>query len=229
MRFLRPLASASLSLAALALVACGGSVGANGATDAGSDGSATDSGATDSGGSTDGGGTDSPVARIPKQHRPAPTTCAPSTGGGGTACSGGGGGPPGACKADKDCTAGTNGHCEPAAGGIFMCACFYDTCKVDGDCKGGEVCACQNSPYQAQANGCAPAGDCKVDADCGAGGYCSPSSGAGCSDGLTGYYCHTSSDECVDDSDCSASGMPQQCRFDTTKKHWTCQMMAACA
>jgi hypothetical protein len=50
---------------------------------------------------------------------------------------------------------------------------------------------------------------------------------------VTGYFCHAASDECIDDADCNTSGGggtgPQQCRFDTTKKHWTCQPELACA
>ena len=171
---------------------------------------------------------DSPAGRVPKDHRPAATTCAPSKGGGGTACGGGGFG--GACKADGDCTAGTNGHCAVAGGGAPRCACFYDTCANDGDCATvGGPCACQGSAYETYANDCAPGGNCKVDADCGAGGYCSPSGAHGCTGGLAGYFCHVPADECVDDSDCKATTFPQACTFDKAKAHWACVEVPACA
>lgn len=66
---------------------------------------------------------------------------------------------------------------------------------------------------------CMP-GNCRVDSDCeSGGGYCSPSQNAGlfvCSDGcsgtcgggLTGYYCHTAADECVNDCDCAGLAPP---------------------
>jgi hypothetical protein len=85
-------------------------------------------------------------------------------------------------------------------------------------------------------------GDCRIDADCGPGGYCSPSQvgvlcscpspalcppGTHCEPGPCtcddacghAYYCHTSSDACIDDSDCSQGAT---CNYDTVEKHWTC-------
>ena len=174
-----------------------------------------------SGDTTDGGGGDGPITHAPKDHRPAPTTCTPSKSPGACPTTPT---PAGDCKTDADCTKGTNGHCVASGGGFLYCSCAYDTCVSDGDCSGG-VCACQGSPYEIDSNTCSTLGDCKVDADCGAGGYCSPSQGTGCSNGLAGYHCHGSSDECVDATDCASANF---CAFDTTKKHWACFPMVAC-
>ena len=232
-----------VSAVSLSLVACGGAESADSPDGGGSDSGITDSGAKDSEG-TDSvfrdvtedappidAPHDSPVARTPKNHRPAAVACTPSKSTGSSLCDrpDGGGGPPGACKKDSDCTAGTNGKCDLAAGGIFSCACFYDTCTNDAECTTGGPCACAGSPYQFESNGCAPAGNCKVDADCGASGYCSPSGGAGCSGSIAGYYCHVAADECVDDDDCKGTSGPAICTFDNTKKHWACTPVLACA
>jgi hypothetical protein len=74
--------------------------------------------------------------------------------------------------------------------------------------------------------------NCRVDTDCGAQGYCSPSSGTSiCGDSLAGYYCHTASDECIDDSDClqnpNNAGIPG-CVYSTTDSHWVCIMVPVC-
>jgi hypothetical protein len=240
-----PRASFAPVLASIfALVACGGSEG----SDHPSSDSAVDSGSSDAPpgdtivsdtnvGDSNPGDTivtdttpDTPAdttPRVPKQHRPSASTCAPSTGTGGGIC-GGGGGPPGSCKSDADCTAGTNGHCDISGGGALICMCFYDTCANDSDCTTGGPCACQGTPYQAQSNNCAP-GNCKVDADCGAGGFCSPSEGTtGCSGGLDGYFCHTAADECIDDTDCPTSSGPKVCNYDKTKAHWVCSDLLLC-
>jgi hypothetical protein len=214
------------SVSSLALVACGGSESSGTTPDATPDTPGSDSGPDTAVGDAP---LDSPVARTPKNHRPAEIVCAPSSSTGSSACASTGGGPPGACKKDSDCTAGTNGKCEIAAGGIFSCACVYDTCSKDSECSTGGPCACAGSPYQISANGCAPSGNCKVDADCGASGYCSPSGGAGCAGSIAGYYCHTTADECVDDADCKGTSGPTICTYDKTKKHWACTPVLACA
>jgi hypothetical protein len=200
-------------VAALAspVVGCGGSVATNNA---------------DSGVPTDSSGDGCVGCRVPKNHRPVALTCAPSPSPG--ACSGPAGGPGAACRLDADCKSGKNGHCALTGGGILMCGCFYDTCTNDSECSTGGPCACQGSPYQPIINGCAPAGNCRVDADCGPSGYCSPSSGAGCSNSISGYYCHTSSDECVDDADCTSSSGPRSCQYDGTKRRWACTEVLAC-
>jgi hypothetical protein len=73
-----------------------------------------------------------------------------------------------------------------------------------------------------------------VDSDCGSGGYCSPATATDpmCIQvGLLGYYCHTPSDECVNDSDCPAMPAmgPQACTYSTAKQHWVCMTVPICA
>jgi hypothetical protein len=60
---------------------------------------------------------------------------------------------------------------------------------------------------------------CRVDANCSFAQVCSASAG-GCG-GISGYYCHTSADECFTDNDCCGSS--PSCEYDTTKGHWWCQ------
>jgi hypothetical protein len=132
------------------------------------------------------------------------------------------------CSSDAQCgDAGPNARCIQAW--VDGCACTYDSCFHDSDCT-GETCACHGSPYVGGGNRCVP-GDCHVDSDCGAGGYCSPSYGAQNCGGLSGYYCHTPVDDCIDDSDCngvSTSGPveligPNVCAYSTTSSRWECQ------
>ena len=129
------------------------------------------------------------------------------------------------CGTDSDCTAGTNGRCGNG-GGPAGCWCSYDECATDSDCPAGKTCACHGSPYTYGAgNVCVP-GNCRVDSDCGSGGSCSPSAQTLCGDAgsyCLGYYCHTPSDECVNDADC-ASGLT--CVYSATAAHWTCVFYA---
>jgi len=87
-------------------------------------------------------------------------------------------------------------------GGPAGCSCSYDTCTQDTDCQTGQTCACHGSPYNDFGNTCVT-GNCRTDADCGVGNYCSPTAPAGgwCGE-VASYYCHTSNDLCVNDSDC---------------------------
>jgi len=63
-----------------------------------------------------------------------------------------------------------------------------------------------------------------VDADCGAGGWCSPTYDFSCGSffGFIGYYCHTPSDTCLDDSDCGTGSPPASCRYNPTVGAWAC-------
>jgi hypothetical protein len=70
-------------------------------------------------------------------------------------------------------------------------------------------------------------GNCRVDSDCGP-GYCSPSVDSNGCTGLVGYYCHTPSDECIDDADCSMKNGPMGCMYSTAQGRWTCQTIALC-
>jgi hypothetical protein len=201
-----------------------------------------------------------PGGKIPKDHRTVGSTCPaerpPSMprGDGGTLdggdVDGGDAGeadsgvvePPGLCKFDDECTDGKNGRCGMWYGGYGRGGgapypgptCSYDQCFSDSDCSGGP-CVCSSS-----GNRCLQ-GNCKTDSDCGAGGYCSPSmlspntGGFYCGgDAQQGWYCHTSKDECVNDSDCGAvdagpwSG-PAQCGYVTAEKKWKCVSVPLCA
>ncbi|MEA2751273.1 MAG: hypothetical protein QOI41_5416, partial [Myxococcales bacterium] len=120
-----------------------------------------------------------------------------------------------------DCTTGTNGRCLKTKVAARNNYCSYDTCFTDAEC-GGQVCTCRELPND--ANRC-QAGNCKVDADCGAGGYCSPSADPDKTNfGTTGWWCHTASDECSDDTDCKGAN-PAKCVYDPTLTHWTCSSM----
>ena len=68
------------------------------------------------------------------------------------------------------------------------------------------------------------AGNCTVDADCGPGGYCSPSVDFDKTNfGVTGYFCHTASDGCKNDSECLTNSTPNaKCAYDKTSATWKC-------
>jgi hypothetical protein len=133
------------------------------------------------------------------------------------------------CHNDSQCTTGTNGRCQQLAGLSYdYCACTYDTCATDSDCGAGETCACHGAPNtDGSGNSCVP-GNCRVDSDCGPGGYCSPSYGGesiqGCpvaGRGLQGYYCHTVSDTCLDQSDCP-NPFEESCAYSVAAGFWRC-------
>jgi len=149
------------------------------------------------------------------------------------------------CWQDSDCTAGKNGRCISGGPIACMSGCSYDTCNSDADCPSKVPCACRASAADLDANACVTESNCAIDADCGPEGYCSPSvvndfcdcpvaalctdSGAcyaggtkvscACGDSCGhGYYCHTPSDTCLDDSDCDRG----TCNYDRLDKRWTC-------
>lgn len=95
--------------------------------------------------------------------------------------------------------------------------CTYDACVLDGDCGGVKVCECEG-----QGNRCVDA-NCHTDADCDGRG-CSPTFDLSCGpyDGVQGYYCHTATDECVRDSDCSHDSGSGYCAFSPQVGHWVC-------
>jgi hypothetical protein len=155
-----------------------------------------------------------------------------------------------ACAKDEDCTAGTNGRCLQGGGPACNYWCSYDECSNDSECPGNAPCACRSSAAASAANTCATAGDCHIDADCGPRGYCSPSqvgsvcacwSESACQPGEGscyvngvqvpcvcsgscghGYFCHTSKDSCVDDTDCTDG----TCNFDLPSGSWMCALCA---
>ncbi len=133
------------------------------------------------------------------------------------------------CGADQDCTTGSNGRCNCGAIGATAGEsnnCSYDQCASDSDCSGG-VCVCREDSIRNTAGACQATqticlpGNCHIDSDCGDAGYCSPSTFPGCGPvWWYGYFCHTASDDCVDDSDCNEAGA--YCAFSAASGHWSC-------
>ncbi len=126
------------------------------------------------------------------------------------------------CQTDAACTNGRNGRCAPESyEGAYPNVCYYDGCYSDGDCGAARACECgagvAHIPHR-----CVPA-ECRTDADCGAGSYCSPTY-TDCS-GVSGWYCRTAKDTCLDDADC---GTYEGCLFDNSKGRWTCAHKSGC-
>jgi hypothetical protein len=217
----RPLASVLLALSCV-VSGCGSSV-----TTVGDSGSPTDVPAVDRP-VIDAPPADVPsTGRVPLRHRATATACtAPRPA---STCDPGGV-PMSECANDSQCAAGTNGRCvgNPHDG----CRCNYDACVNDADCAMGGACECRLAGRGAAgANACIP-GNCRVDADCGPRGFCSPTLGD-CGDfgGLSGYYCHTPTDECVDDADCASQdagflGQTPYCAYSRQVGHWRCSSQA---
>lgn len=125
------------------------------------------------------------------------------------------------CQFDSECTDGARGRCQGFRGDH---RCTYDLCQQDSECSLGGPCGCEQS-FWSEANSCL-AGNCQVDSDCGNNGYCSPTVNdcGNYSGAFSGYYCHTSEDECVDDADCTvdANSGPGSCRYSSDVGHWRC-------
>lgn len=167
---------------------------------------------------------DEPIApHVPKNHRPSDAPCAvppPPAG-----CPW----PGPQCRTDADCAdAGANARCKEVS--LNDCACTFDACAHDTDCPSGQTCSCRGLPYTASlGNMCVPS-NCRVDADCWAAGYCSPSPSSGCGP-LTGFYCHTPADLCIDDADCpwlQRNSGAQQCVFSVEAGRWQCELAPVC-
>jgi hypothetical protein len=46
---------------------------------------------------------------------------------------------------------------------------------------------------------------------------------------LLGYYCHTSTDQCLDDTDCNGGGAGiQVCTYVPSAGHWECKTQGIC-
>jgi hypothetical protein len=114
--------------------------------------------------------------------------------------------------------------CQTPGGGTQYCAqqqCGFDQCLVDADCDPGSVCVCAadgGGGDNVRTNQCVPS-TCTVDSDCGAGAFCSPSRGY-CGS-VSGFYCHSNRDTCVDSAtDCSCGG--DACVYAPTVGHFVC-------
>jgi hypothetical protein len=137
------------------------------------------------------------------------------------------------CVGDGDCAAGLNGRCLESVAACVT-ACSYDECATDSDCPGNVPCSCRSSASDSAPNACLSGSNCRIDADCGPGGYCSRGTLGDRCNGHPficqlncgrGYFCHNSKDTCVDDTDCTNSGL---CVYDLDSQSWTCSA-GACA
>jgi hypothetical protein len=197
--------TSSIVVLSFALVGCGGQVsGESAATDAGTD-----------------SGSDAVVLpHPPSKHRPAPIACVTPALPPEPDLSRGSFGPSAMfeCKSHAECSAQPNGRCivfdtiPPTERGGSRC--IYSLCNVDSDCGKSGVCECGSV-----ANQCLP-GNCRADSDC-ASGYCSPSFDL-CSHAVTGYWCHTAEDACIDDGDCDATHFLNHCEADPATARWVC-------
>jgi hypothetical protein len=142
------------------------------------------------------------------------------------------------CTQDSNCSQGANGRCGQASIGPRHLSCSYDECLSDEDCVAGAACECRAEASDSWANSCLSAGNCRVDADCGDGAYCSPSQinsfcsclspalcdppdrAISCGDACGhGYFCHTATDTCIDDTDCDSGN---SCNYDSINHNWSC-------
>jgi hypothetical protein len=169
------------------------------------------------------GGTVQHTQAFPTNHREVGASCSPTRPPGitdaGTPADAGpvdaGGFPQSQCAVDADCTKGKNGRCM-SGGHLPGNVCTYDACTVDADCPSGSACFCDSTGNRCLAS------NCTTDATCNGLG-CSPTYGTSCGpfSGYQGVYCHTSSDTCVNDKDCTAQG-PGYCAFDPKVGSWAC-------
>jgi hypothetical protein len=127
----------------------------------------------------------------------------------------------GLCLSDNECIdGGATGRClrVDAATPYHTGLCSYDDCVNDMGCQsagGAGVCVCRDSAASLEPNRCV-IGNCRTDADCN-GNYCSL---ANLFSSRYAYYCHTKSDECVDDSDCGDDA--GACTFVGSASKWRC-------
>jgi hypothetical protein len=103
-----------------------------------------------------------------------------------------------------------------------------DQCTTDDQCAGGTACGCASDFFgnALHTNTCVDA-QCRVDSDCGVGNVCSPSFSGHCGS-LTGYFCHSSADECLASGDCCADPARPTCQYSTQLGHWACQAVIVC-
>ena len=154
----------------------------------------------------------------PTQHRASPITCGQHLSGV-------------ACTADADCVSGgLTTPCVHGSGGSF---CTFDQCLDDTGCAATEACSCAEDSstfglvFSRPGNGCLPA-SCHVDADCGDTPFCSPTISHYCGSRVTGFRCHTSSDTCSDDRDCSQAQGSSTCDYHAETGSWSCGLVTAC-
>jgi len=95
----------------------------------------------------------------------------------------------GNCTVDSDCGAG--GYCSPSVLEIF-CFCFTEELCPDGGSECWET---------------TPSGE-RIPVPCVCGDKCGH-----------GYFCHTDTDTCIDDSDCDGA---DTCNYDVLSHRWEC-------
>ena len=129
----------------------------------------------------------------------------------------------GSCSSNADCTGTVYPWCLAGQ-------CHVDQCLGDSDCAPGTACECgvdyTDDSDGAHINSCVPA-QCRTDSDCGSGGLCSPSRTGNC--GASGFYCHTSADTCISDSDCCEEPNAPNCFYVSTLGHWACVGLILCS
>jgi len=170
------------------------------------------------------------VTREPMSHRLQPVACPTPRGPGDVGPYSGD-----ECTSDAMCTAGPNGRCIHGRGLSSHRSCNYDDCVTDADCQGTAVCYCRPSATSNRPNICLNASNCRVDADCGTGGYCSLSKIPGNFNDLdggafgpgtlfiSGYFCRTANDCCIDDADCAPNGQHfDYCLYARFGTNWQC-------
>lgn len=200
------------------------------ATAVGCDGSLPSSSSTGTGGQGAGGATGvGGRSTVPDFHRAAATACSALVADAGATTSTTNGASPGPAAPDaavnSPCLTATD--CGPCATGVVRCllrspaqpnACVCDQCNSDQECPSTEACLCFQTGWARYpvGNACVQE-NCQVDSDCGPGGFCSPTL-SGC--GYGGYYCHTPTDTCLNDSDCAGSSIG--CVYSPTTGAWGC-------
>ena len=212
---------AAVVVLALAAGHCGGQTTANGsgaAADTGSQQGDGPSGAAtlDDSGLCEGTAVQDGAVAVPPEHRAAASACSlssrfPLSADGGAI----------ACASAADCSGDAASVLEPIAclGG----QCTYDQCLTDSDCPTGSLCLCAADAGGGNiihANACVPAA-CRLDSDCPS-GYCSPDR-TYC-DEVSGYYCHSPHDTCVDptiDCPCITQG-GAGCLYAPQVGYWVC-------
>jgi hypothetical protein len=163
--------------------------------------------------------------RVPNVHVAQPFACTAATGYPTDAA-------PVSCTTDRDCSDGGSGGTPGSFAASLRCVhgqCSASNCMSNDDCANGGVCSCEGSTFgyghSSFGNACVPS-NCRSDGDCGPAGYCSPTLMGGPFYGTQGYYCHSCSDECTNDSDCG-QGSCSYCAYDLTVGHWACSHSCA--